>query len=331
MRAPLTVLLISILCTACGLLGGRSREDRDRLAFFKRNAGVYFLGDRYEQALDMARRGLEIEPEDYDLLVTSGLCELQSAGDDATQLEDAERFFDRAFAQRNFSDNRPEAILGYATVQQRLGLDHGRRADALKVELLRPDLLPTDRVTRESQYTEHHARALSYWSEARQSLLVLVGREELLRYAHKGLMEIAVELGEYDTAVAEGQACLAQNTAGQATANQVIRETMVPGEELRARAALQELIDQEKRVRAGLAEMHFRQGRYDMAVPHLDALLTLDPTRSADYYNRALALERLDRAPESLRDYEKFLGTTSLPASDERVAHAHAFRSSQRR
>ncbi|MCC6785970.1 MAG: hypothetical protein IT457_24200 [Planctomycetes bacterium] len=324
-----------LLLGACSVFGGLSPEERDQLQFYRQNAGVYFRGDRYEQALDMARKGLELDPEDYHLLVTAALCNLQRAGDDvqgsgsdAQMLQTAEGFFDRAFALRDFEDNAPEAILGYATTKQRLGRDLRRRANVLASELERAELAENDRIRRESQRREFEVRALSYWSEARRALKVLLERQELLRFAHKQLMEISAELNEYEPAVEHGNACLAENRRAQDRANQVIRETMDPGEEIRMRGELQGLLDQEKRVRSALAEMHFRKQEFAAAVEQLDALLALDPTRSADYYNRGRALERLDRRDAARRDYEKFLYTTSLPASDERVAHAT--RSTQR-
>ncbi|MBI5852466.1 MAG: hypothetical protein HZB39_15740 [Planctomycetes bacterium] len=318
-----------LLLSACGVLGGHSAEERDQLARYKQNAGVYFLGDRWDQALDMAHKGLAIEPDDYDLLVTAGLCSLQLAGDDAGVLQTAESPLERAFAQRRFDDNRPEALLGYATVKQRLGREHAQRADALARELERADLSPNDRVRKESQTNEHRVRSLALWSEARRALNALLERQELLRYAHKQLMEIAAELNEYDAAIEHGDKCLAQNRIAQDRANLVIKETMDGAEEIRMRGQFQELLDQEKRVRSALAEMHFRTKHFDRAVKELDALLALDPTRSADYYNRGRALEQLDRREDARRDYEKFLYTTSLPASDERVAHAA--RSTQRK
>ncbi|MFO1051900.1 MAG: tetratricopeptide repeat protein [Planctomycetota bacterium] len=322
MRNLLPALALFLSVSACGVFGGPSREERDRLNFFKQNAGAYFLSDSYEQALDMARRGLQIEPEDYELLITSGLCHLQKAAGNTRDLEEAERFLKRAFDQRSFEENRPEAILGYATVEQRLGIDHDRRARLLTAELARPDLQEGDRLTKDAQAKSHAERAKLYWGEARRALQVLLQRQEMLRFAHKGLMEIAVEFNDYDTAVKEGLACLAENKKAQDRVNDVIKETPVASEEIRARSTLQELLDQEKRVRASLAEMHFRTKHFKESVEQLDVLLQLDPTRTEDYYNRAVALENLGATEGARRDFEKFLANTSLPQSNDRVVHA---------
>lgn len=321
LRCALCAVLV-FMQIGCGVFGGRSREQRDRLAFYKQNAGTYFLGDRYEQALDMAQRGLEIAPDDYELLVTSGLCHLQRAGEDPVELSDAEKYFDKAFDQRRFEDNRPEAILGYATVQQRLAIDQERRAAAIAVELERKNLAGSDRLAAEARAKEYGGRASSFQEKARRAYRTLLEREELLRYAHKGLMEIATEKNDYDAAVLHGEACLSENHKAQEVHNKVIRETLAPNEEQRSRAAISELIDQEKRVRSALAEMHFRKNQPARSIEQLDALLTLDPTRSSDYFNRGRALEQLGRTDEARADFEKFLGTTSLATSDDRVAHA---------
>ena len=324
---PRTVLiaLLSVGLTGCQTFGGLTDEEQDDLAQFQANAQAYYHGQRYDQALDMVRKGLDIDAENYKLMSVAGWCYLQTAERDSRRLREAERYFDSVFAQRDPSDHEPHALLGYAATKQRLGREHARLADTLRREAETRDLSTTEQTIRTARADEHSQRARSYWSEAVRTLQQLIERQDLLRFAHKLLMETYVEIGDYEKAVEQGDLCLQQNKTEQASENARIRETPSVQVEQASRAMLRELIDQEVRVRAALAEMHFRRQAYELAVEQLDALLLIDPTRSTDYYNRADALERLGRSEEARRDYEKFLGTTRLPSNDERVAHAHEF------
>lgn len=330
-RNPSVVALAVLVALAsCGTFGGGlSQEDRDKLALYQSNAALYYEGKRYDQALDMVRKGLDVEPDDYKLLSLGGWCYLQLSERDSERLVEAESYFDRVYDQRSPDDHMPHALLGYAATKQRLGKEHMRIAEALRKEIETRELTSTQKQVRESSADEHERRARSYWNEAIRILDELVAREDLLRFAHKLLMETYVELGQYDNAVEQGNLCLQRNQDEQEIENTTIRETRSVTAEREARARLQDLIDQEERVRAALAEMHFRKGNYVLAVEQLDHLLSMDPTRSTDYYNRGVALERLGRLEEARRNFEKFLGTTTLPSDDDRVAHA--FESTQDR
>ncbi len=315
---PLAVLCL--LPSACGVFGGLSSEEQKRLTMFQQNAATYYGGQRFDQAIDAAEKGLELEPGNYKLLSVAGWSYLQKG-----EIGRADQFFSRAYAERSPADHGGPVLLGYGRTQQLLGDEHARLAETETARSERRDVTETERTLAVSRAEEHAARARAHWTEAERLYHELIRREELLRFAHKGLMEIDVQRGDYEKAVAEGQACLDRNLAEQEVKNSIIRETMNLDYERQERQALQDLVDQEIKVRSALAEMHFRKGNYEAAVKQLDVLLQLDPTRSTDYYNRGRALEELGRRDEARRDFEKFLGTTKLPNGDERVAHAYQY------
>lgn len=321
-RRVVTLALLLMLSGCATFGGGLTSEEQQKLTLFQRNAQLYWEGQRYDQALDMVRKGLEVEPEDYKLLSLAGWVHLQLADRDARHLLEAEQYFRTAYDLRSEDDQQPHALLGFATAKQRLGREHARRAETLAREAAKPELGQTEQSIRKAQAEEHRRRAESHWRESLRLSDELIEREDLLRFAHKLKMETYVELNDYPNSVKAGEDCLASNAVEQAREKEIIRETMDVAAERVARADLQELIEQEERVRAALAEMHFRSGNYERAVEQLDHLLTMDPTRSTDYYNRGVALERLERHEEARRNFEKFLGTTRLPSDDERVAHA---------
>ncbi len=326
------VLLLTL--ASCGVLSpGLTQEDEARLANFQANAQDYYGNQRYGQALEMVRKGLELDDDNYMLLSLAGWCHLQRSerGGPTEELLVAEEYFERVQRARSVKDHATHVLLGLATAKQRLGLENRRLADRLDAQIASGRLSKTEQTVQASQAKEHRQTAERSWRESIALLEVLVEREDVLRIAHKLLMEVYVELGDYEKAVLHGDLCLQRNLDEQEVKNAVIRETLVAAEEIKARKELQELEDQEIRVREALAEMHFRKEAFAEAVAQLDAVLAKDPTESVHYYNRGRALQRLERREDARRDFEQFLRTTSLSSDDERVATAfEAVRGSRR-
>ncbi|MBK8977574.1 MAG: hypothetical protein IPM29_16800 [Planctomycetes bacterium] len=323
-RAPVACLA-ALLLAACGTFGGLSTEKREELAEFQRRAKLYLEGRKWDTALRMVDKGLAIDPQDYNLRAVQGACLFELRNQDPDNLRRAEVVLDAVYQERDPEDHRPYLLFDYAKVKQELGRLHQARAHVLERETTNQDLTDSERTVRRARADEHQRRALECWAAASVAFDALIDREELLRFAHKGLMEIAVERGDYAGAVAHAEACLTRNTTEQEAARAVIAETMTPGFEIEKRKELQDLIEQELRIRAALAEMYYGRGQYADAVTQLDLVLRADPGRSTDYYNRAKALEELGRIDDARRDYEKFLGTTNLPNDDDKVQRAFRF------
>jgi tetratricopeptide (TPR) repeat protein len=322
---PLGPVVLLLTLTSCGVLSaGLSTEDKARLANFQANAQDYYGNQRYGQALEMVRKGLELDAENYMLLSLAGWCHLQRAerGGPTEELLTAEDYFERVERTRSLRDHAPHVLLGLATSKQRLGLENRRLADRLDNQVASGRLSKTEQTVQANQAAEHRQTAERCWRESIDLLEVLVEREDVLRIAHKLLMEVYVEIGDYEQAVHHGDLCLQRNLDEQEVKNAVIRETLVAAEEIKARKELQELEDQEIRVREALAEMHFRKDAFADAVAQLDAVLAKDPSESVHYYNRGRALQSLGRQDDARRDFEQFLRTTTLSSDDERVARA---------
>ncbi len=325
MIRPILLFGSVALLSSCAVFGGLSKDERERLAEYQQRASLYWESNSFDQSIDMANRGLEIESDNYRLLSTKAWC-LYTLRDRAPDnLQRAEELFRQAWEQRAPIDHAPFLLLGYGKAKQTLGYRHKIEAEILAHEASNPELEVTEQTTRRNRAKEHQHKAEVYWADAERILSTLLKREELLRLAHKSLMEIAVERNDYAAAVKHGDLCLKRSRVEQEERQAVIRESMVADDEIKARRQLAELVDQEIRVRTALAEMHYNQGNYEASVAQLDELLRLDPTRSADYYNRGKALEGMNRREEARRDYLKFLGTTALPTSDDRVIHAFDF------
>jgi tetratricopeptide (TPR) repeat protein len=315
---------LPFVLAGCGVFG-LSQTEQEQLAFFQQNAGLYYEGGRYSQALDAVRRGLEISPDDYKLKMIEGWCYLRQGDDDPRLLPRAEEIFDQVCEQRSEDEQHEAALLGHGTVHKMLGVLHRRRAAALREEADQPQRSAGEKTVRAAEAQEHEVRATYHLQKATKSFEELVKHEQQLHVAYKHLMDIAAEYNRYDAAVAAGEECLRYNLSDQAALQKVIDATMSVRDEREKRVRFQDLVDQEMRVRTALAEMHFRAEKYEAAIGQLDAILAKDPTRSIDYYNRATALEKLGRTDDAERDFEKFLSSTKLPVGHEKVTRAFEF------
>ena len=320
----LLLFLPTLLATSCGIFG-LSTEERQRLALYQQNAANYYEGRRFPQALTEVEKGLEISPADYKLHSIAGWCHLLSAEGNPQRLAQAEQLFDRLNSMRSTSDHDAHALLGYAICKKRLGVLHQDRAKRLRSEAASPDLAEESKAIRIARATEHENMFRSYFRDSVRVYEQLIDREESVRIAHKHIMEIRVLEGDYQGAVEQGNLCLERIDPEKRYLNRIIAETMSVDYEREKRVELQRIIDQENRVRSALAEMHFRREKFQASVEQLNLLLSADPSRANDYYNRARALEAMGEKNRAYQDFEKFLMTTNLPMGDERVRRAFGF------
>lgn len=173
--------------------------------------------------------------------------------------------------------------------------------------------------------TEHENMFRSYFRDSDRVFQRLIDREESVRLAHKHRMEISVLEGDYQGAVYQGNQCLQRIDTEKRILNRIVADTMSVAYEREKRLELQTIIDQESRVRSALAEMHYRQQDFRSSVEQLNLLLSADPTRANDYYNRARALEAMGENDRAYQDFERFLMNTDLPMGDQRVRRAFGF------
>lgn len=310
-----------LLFASCGIFG-RSAQDQVALASYQRNAALYYEGGRLDQALDQVRRGLEIDPDDYKLSVIRAWCLLRKSRVEPRVFSDAAAEFDRVMRMRAEDRQGPQALLGYALVHQKLGIQERVLAEGLREEIERGAAGPGRAAAARRELEHHRQAAEQHFREAERLLGRLVRRGDLLLEAHYHLMQTSALRGDYVATLEHGRAFLDRVRVEQERHQKNIDRTYVVAFEEDQRRLLQQLIDRELEVRAFLANVHYDHGRYDKAVAELDRVLSMDPARTNDYYHRALSLEALGRVDEARRDYEKFLATTHLPPGSRQVRHA---------
>ena len=313
-----------LLCS-CGMLGPNS-EQRQQLYFHQSNAKLYYESRHFDQALDQIQRGLAIEPDDYQLHLVKSMTLLRVAQErnDPAKLREAERSFDHLMTLRKVDKLEPQALLGYALMQQRLGLEQSTEAERIREELKRTAWSELERTQREAKANEHEQKAQSFMNIAERQLADLLKRGDLPDLAEYHLLQILSLQGRLAEAIEHGHAYLKHSAKNQALHHTNIERTPSVAYESFQRKELQDLINQEIEVRALLANLHFKLGQHAEVVAELDRVLALDPTRSIDYFNRGRSLKALGKTELMRRDYQKFVATTKLPPGSAQVTDACA-------
>lgn len=309
----LPLLLLFSLATACSSTA--SDEDR-QLAAFQRNAGLYFEGGKYDQAMGLVERGLEIEPDDYKLLSLRACIHLRQSGpaggSEHRQLDLSLQGFEEVYDQRSPERHDRYLLFYYALARQK----HGLR---LMAEAARVD--PQQEDSKQVQ-TDKNAAADTELAAAREMLTVLLDRGEIPRLCHYHLVQIAAVTGDEAALLDHGEKYLVAVQKDQELTQAEIDRTTVYGWEQFQKSGLTQLRGDEIGVRELLAQHLYQRGDYGPALTHIDAVLQIDPTRSDDHYNRGIILRKLGRTEEAKEDLRTFLATTTLPPDSPKVQDA---------
>ncbi|MGE3170998.1 MAG: hypothetical protein AB7O97_00125 [Planctomycetota bacterium] len=308
-----SLLLLLPLLAACSSL---SSEDAQQLAAYQRRAGIYFEGGKYDQALGQVQRGLELDADDYKLrsiraailLRTSG----PAGGREHPRLDASLDEFAEVFAQRSPSRHDRHVLFYYALAREKQGMR--KLSEAARVDRTQPD---ADELTATATAASEAA-----FEGAVELLSVLLERGEIPRLCHFHLLQIAAARGDSAGILAHGDAYLTAAAAEQERVELELDQTTVYGYEQDRKRSLEALRQQEVAVRTMMAQQLYQKGDYAAALPHVDAVLRIDPSRSDDHYNRGLILLELGRIDAAKADMRTFLATTSLPPDSPKVVDA---------
>ncbi len=305
--------LLLLLIPACTSL---SADDQKQLASYQRNAGLYFDGGKYNQALGLVERGLELDPSDYKLRSMRASIHLRlsapAASEDQRLLDRSLAEFEAVYAERSLARHDRHVLFYYALAHQKQGMRLFAEASALDPK--------GDDAAAKATALRH--RGNSELLAARDLLTALLERGEIQRLCHFHLLQLAALDGDTAGLLTHGKLYLTAAAADQQKTEAEIERTTVYGYEVERKQLLQSLRDEEVSVRTLMAQQLYAQRDYAGALPHVDAVLKIDPTRSDDHYNRGLILRELGRVDEAKDDLRTFLATTSLPPDSPKVADA---------
>ena len=181
-----------------------------------------------------------------------------------------------------------------------------------------------DRATLTAEAQELAAKAQDEFNLAEDQLERLIENGDSLLLAHYNMMTVKWWRKDYRAAVEQGQAYLDRVADLQAAKRRELQNTMVVSYEQQLRADMQRLIDNELRMRAFLANMHYKRGHHELVVQQLDEVLAKAPRLYHEFYNRGRSLLALGRTAEAKQDLERFLSTTDLPLESPQVREAAA-------
>jgi tetratricopeptide (TPR) repeat protein len=323
--------LLALSAAGCSVFG-LSAEERQELAQHQERASIYWQANRLPQALEQVRKGLEIAPTDYKMNQIKGYCLLRQANDSryATTparryglLEDATAAFDATLALRPLDEHSPQLLLGDALLHEELARTELHEKQQAEQELARRELSAQERALVQVRLQEHDLLMRQHLARAERDLELLLRRGDLLQFAHKHMMNARALRGDYAGAVEHGQKFLERVNKAQTEKQKVYASTTRIDDEHRAAQELGGLVADELTVRTQLANLHYDHGHFDLAIGELDRILTMDPGRSIEYYNRARSLFEVGRHDEAYRDVQKFLATHQLPAGHSALVRAH--------
>jgi len=311
-------VLLLLLC-ACSSL---SSEERDTLADHQRNAKHYFEGGNLGQAMGQIDKGLALEPDDYVLNSLKGAILLKtsasSQGTDHRRLDQATALLAQVYDQRAANRHEPYLLFDYALALQKQGRRHLGEALRLRGEAKRN---PTQAAL-QGEADRQQVAADEKLAEAGRLLGVLLERGELLRLTHYHLLLIAQDRRDDKAFLDHAKAYLVQMANEQEAAKKDIDKTATIGFEQARSKDLRALRTEEMEVCELLADHYFDRKQYKEAIAMLNRVLEIDPGRSANYYNRGRALVELGQTEPAKADFRKFLATTNLPSSSDKVTAA---------
>ena len=319
-RAVMHRILPLCFLVSCGVFG-LSSEDRDQLTSYKQRAAIYYDTGDLGKAIDQVQKGLVIDGDDYSLTQIWAWSLLRLSGNNDARLQQSRRHFEKLMDLRSMGQQSHQALLGYGLCLERIGQKERQQRDLLRGRL-DTALEPMDRAEIEARASEHEALAASNFRASRTVLLRLIENGQEILLANKALMEVNSLLPDYDSALAHGEAYLAESKRLQAHWRSEIQLTQEVGYEKEARTRLSRLRNDEIEVRALLANIHAKAQNWAGVVGQLDVVLQMDPKRSIDYFNRGDSLRQLGRIAEMKEDFGNFLSLTNLPAGDPRVIQA---------
>jgi tetratricopeptide (TPR) repeat protein len=314
------IALVGVLSQACGSL---SKEDRQNLTAYQQNAALYYGGGNLNQALDQCRRGLELDPENYKLLTIRAWCRMRQAKTNPALVDEVIALFDDLMARRSGSQHEPQALLGYALLHQHLGQRQFTQAETLRAEVPKLEQGTPDAAGKLARAAEHESKGKSHLRIAEQTLQQLIEREDELLLAHDHMMQVKALLKDHEAAIRHGLKALARIATEQERERNEYQRTTQAGYESERQRSLVQLVEREIALRGAISNLYFDSGRAELAKEQLDLVLSIDPTRAQDYYNRGRCHEKLGRVAEARKDYQKFLAMTRLPEGHPNVTHAY--------
>jgi len=330
MRTAVPVVLLGLLTGCMGV----SSENKATADAFYNNARTYYKGRDYVRAMNQIERGLQADPDHYQLNLLEGWVLLQESRSHPELFTKALAVLDRMRGMRSESSQDYRLWLGLGQAHQ--GLYQLRRREALRLHKA-ADIQETPaetRVTKLAQAEEKMREFHAHLADARRYYTMLLDREDggaFPAYERLFILETdyAVDLkGEakrkqLEVAAKRAKTYLDANHARQEHYKVMLTITQDVEQERFARRTLAELKARERAFRGTYATLLYSMNEFQRAHEQFDRVLEIDPTRAAGYYNRARCAMKLDQTAAAREDLQNFLRLTKRPFDSPEVTEAN--------
>jgi tetratricopeptide (TPR) repeat protein len=160
---------------------------------------------------------------------------------------------------------------------------------------------------RRERATELDKRAADNLGLAREHLDIIIAKGDLLDLAHYHMCLVATL--QKDTVIARrhGEEFLKRIAARSKILNTRVEKTYDADKEAAWRDSLRDLKVKEIEINGLLANLSYKDNDFNQTVAYLDRVLALDPSRTADWYNRARCQYKLQALAKAKSDVEQFL------------------------
>ncbi len=320
MRLQASTLLLPLLLPACAGLLPLSGEKQRAFDVHRQNAEYWYDSGDLNRARQQAHRALAIDGNDRELLLLLGWIHLKRG-----TLEDvyeAEGYLDRVVGGGLFHRRWYKATLGLGLALRRQGDYLREAADRMEREEVRPASSKDPK----AEIARLRRRAEEKYAQAVDLLEETVTLDPLDPHplALDNLQQLHALRGEAERSLACGARFVEQARASRQFWTRKLEEPDLSAEDERiARARLAENLVREVESRGLAANLLYKKGRYAEATAELDALLSLDPDRSQEYFNRARCRGELGETEGAVADLQEFLRRTSLSFDAPEVRRAY--------
>ncbi|HET6203678.1 MAG TPA: tetratricopeptide repeat protein [Planctomycetota bacterium] len=320
MRPARLVSLLFLLLPGCAGLFPLSSQQRRALDLHRQNAEYWYDAGDLNRAQQQARQALEIDPADREILLLLGWIHLKKGTRD--DVYEAERYLSRVVGGGLFRKRWYKATLGLGLALRRQGdylrdaADRVERGD-IRLDAAKDPAREAERMRRRAE--EKVAGAIELLEET-----VAFNPKDPHPLALDNLQQLHALHGDAEASLANGRRFVEQARVSRLFWSRKLEQPELSAEDERiARARLAENLAREVESRGLAANVLFKQGRFAEAAVELDALLSLDPERTDEYFNRARCRAELGRKEGAVADMEEFLRRTSLSFDAPQVLRAY--------
>lgn len=315
-------LWLGVMSAAVVLVSCRS-VDKDKLQLFLDSAVVYYDEGDLVKAEGQARKAVELDPNDLKALTILAMTRArQGNAGDMNALSESIVLFERA-ADHGGRDEF-QILLGRGMAQSaraRLALARVEVLSKPQTSTLAPAPDASSAISKEIERLRETAKA--DLDEAEKSLLR--AHEELPDFLAvlDSLQALYSLRDEPEKSIEWGRKVVEQTNKGREEKEKILARA---GRSVEAEGAtrreMRRFLDAEVNSRSLMALMLHRQGKDREAVDELDRVLTIDPNRVEDYFNRGVCRQIAADYAGARRDFEVFLRRSSLPADSPTIRDA---------